>query len=109
VSGSSYDDSLFGEGNDSILAGLAGNNTLDGGWGSDTLISGTGNDSLYGGGHNVRGSDTFQFQLFGGPSVNATGGQTPGIGNDTIYDWEAGDRIELLNQAASQVAHVDRW
>jgi Ca2+-binding RTX toxin-like protein len=107
VSGSAYDDSLFGDGHDNILAGLAGNNTLDGGLGSDTLISGTGNDSLYGGGHDVRGSDTFEFQLYGGVSVAATGGQTPSIGNDTIYDWEAGDRIVLLNQGQSQVAHVD--
>jgi Ca2+-binding RTX toxin-like protein len=107
VQGSSYDDTLIGDGNDNILSGLGGTNTLDGGYGSDTLITGAGDDNLYGGGHNVRGSDTFVFDLHGGPAVTATGTNQSHIGNDTIFDWEAGDRIALLNQSASQVAHVD--
>jgi Ca2+-binding RTX toxin-like protein len=107
VRGSNYDDILIGDDHDNILSGLGGNNTLNGGRGSDTLIAGMGDDRLYGGGHDIRGSDTFEFDLHGGPSVNAVGTNQQQIGNDTIYDWEAGDRIVLLNQNASQVAHVD--
>jgi hypothetical protein len=46
-----------------VIAGLAfrGNN---GGWGNDTLISGAGDDRLFGGGHDARGSDTFEFQIY---------------------------------------------
>jgi hypothetical protein len=39
-------------------------------------------------------------------SITANAAQTPSIGNDTIYDWEAGDLIVLLNQSSSQVAHA---
>ncbi|MEM9213209.1 MAG: Calx-beta domain-containing protein [Cyanobacteria bacterium P01_F01_bin.150] len=45
IQGSSFRDTLIGDGKDNILDGLEGNNTLIGGNGADDLRAGTGNDS----------------------------------------------------------------
>jgi VCBS repeat-containing protein len=49
LSGSTFNDSLTGDGNANMLAGGLGNDTLIGGNGNDTLIGGAGDDSLDGG------------------------------------------------------------
>ena len=71
--------------NNSILGG-AGADTLQGGKGNDTLWGSAGNDKLYGG----AGKDTFIYK--------------PGEGTDTIYDWEAGDLLQILNSDGGQGA-----
>ena len=69
----------------SILGG-SGADTLQGGKGNDTLWGSAGNDKLYGG----AGKDTFIYK--------------PGEGTDTIYDWEAGDLLQILNSDGGQGA-----
>jgi Ca2+-binding RTX toxin-like protein len=99
--GSSYNDTLTGDGaannvagglGNDRLAGAAGNDTLDGGVGNDTLDGGDGNDSMSGG----DGSDT----LYGGAGsdilLGAAGNDSLifGLGNDTIYGGDGDDIID---------------
>ncbi|MGV8986873.1 MAG: Hint domain-containing protein [Cypionkella sp.] len=49
LAGSSFNDTLTGDGNANVLTGGAGNDVLYGGTGSDTLYGGDGNDTLIGG------------------------------------------------------------
>ncbi|GAB6110262.1 cadherin-like domain-containing protein [Desulfomicrobium salsuginis] len=49
LTGSTYNDTLIGNGGDNVLSGLAGDDSLVGGGGNDTLIGGAGNDTLQGG------------------------------------------------------------
>jgi subtilisin family serine protease len=71
------------------LGGGAGNDVVSGGGGADTLDGGSGNDTLTGG----TGIDKFEI--------------TRGEGNDTIKDFEAGEKIELhLFSPGSTVARV---
>jgi Ca2+-binding RTX toxin-like protein len=58
ISGSQFDDSLTGNGNDNVFDGREGNDTINSAGGNDTLIGGEGNDSLNGG----TGIDTARYQ-----------------------------------------------
>lgn len=124
LSGSTFDDSLTGDGNANILAGDSGHDTISGGDGADTLygdgriyadthgigtsgpitiagdVSGAlgesaGNDTLIGG----KGDDT----LVGGAGDDLlTGGQGedsfvfgPGSGNDHVTDFAKKDTISI--------------
>ena len=87
IIGGSKNDSLYGRaGNDSIygnagndkLYGSNGNDTLVGGKGNDTLWGDAGNDKLYGG----KGNDVFIYK--------------PGEGTDTIFDYQSGDMLKIL-------------
>ena len=49
LTGSAFNDILFGDGNANVLNGGAGDDIIDGGGGNDRLIGGLGNDTLYGG------------------------------------------------------------
>jgi Ca2+-binding RTX toxin-like protein len=49
VTGSEFNDTLIGDGDDNVLMGQAGDDSLVGGAGDDTLIGGAGNDTLLGG------------------------------------------------------------
>ncbi|NES22012.1 MAG: calcium-binding protein, partial [Symploca sp. SIO3E6] len=71
-------DILYGnEGNDELFGGI-GNDILYGGAGDDLLNGGAGNDLLYGN----AGNDTFVL--------------APGMGTDTIYNFEDGvDSLQL--------------
>jgi len=91
LSGAYGNDSLLGGDGDDILNGLLGDDNLSGGRGDDTLVGGQGIDTLTGG----AGKDIFKFtkrddlpiaedSLYGGPDHN-----------DTITDFEAGDKIDL--------------
>ena len=71
-------DIISGSGDDSIK-GLAGADTLSGGSGNDTILGGEGNDQLYGG----TGKDIFVY--------------SDGDGKDTIWDYKAEDKIQILS------------
>ncbi len=76
--------------------GYAGNDTIKGGSGAETILGGYGADTISGGG----GAD----RIDGGPGSDSLTGGTGadtfvfaqrGIGDDTIHDFTAGDRIDL--------------
>ena len=71
VTGTSFDDAIFGDNGANLFTGLGGADTLFGFGGDDMLFGGAGNDLLRGDG----------LPAFGGPS-----------GNDTIFG-EAGDDV----------------
>lgn len=87
LTGTNFDDSVFGGDSANILEGLAGNDQLHGRGGADTLRGGDGNDLLDGGARKDvltggAGEDTFYFA-------------STGEGGDTITDFAAGDHIAL--------------
>ena len=78
IQGLAGNDTLSGNGDNDSLSGGSGNDALYGNDGDDLLRGGKGRDRLYGDG----GSDTFVL--------------APGMGRDTIYDFEDGrDSIQL--------------
>ncbi len=96
--GSSYNDTLTGDGGANSLSGGAGNDQLYGGAGADTLDGGSGNDTLHGGaGADVliggAGTDTADYSASGAAvNVNLTTGL--GFGGDAQGDSLSG--IEYL-------------
>lgn len=85
LTGSNFDDKLYGfEGNDTIIGGL-GNDTINGGTQNDTLFGGLGDDSLEGG----TGNDT---AIYGDVGVTVdlgkSGAQSTGEGLDTLSGIE---------------------
>jgi Ca2+-binding RTX toxin-like protein len=76
-----------GTNNDDVLFGGSANDTLTGNFGDDLLMGGKGNDTLIGG----SGAD----RLFGGAGNDIFKVTTQGFGNDTVYDFTPGDRIDL--------------
>ena len=98
--GEDGNDLLYGGRGNDLLQGDAGGDTLKGGTGNDTLIGGPGNDALYGDSYNDvvnddndAGNDVFSYGS--GDSLNTA------HGNDTIFDYNDGDIIRLLNVAVS--------
>lgn len=87
VIGSSFNDSITGDGGANDLRGLAGNDTIRGGAGDDTIEGGQGSDSLFG----DAGNDTVSYDnAAAGVTVNlgtnsASGSQT---GTDTLSGFE---------------------
>ncbi|MEF8756318.1 MAG: hypothetical protein V5B60_20670 [Accumulibacter sp.] len=77
LSGSTYDDTLTGDGNANRLTGAQGNDFLNGGAGNDTLDGGAGNDTLWGG----TGADSL----------------SGGDGADLYYVDHAGDSVSETN------------
>ncbi len=111
VSGSNFDDALYGDGGANVLRGYLGDDTLDGRSGNDILYGYEGNDRMLG----MEGSDTLQGgagadDLCGGKGRDLLKG---GDGNDTftfraisdstrlpdgrdtIFDFTTHDRIDL--------------
>ncbi len=113
ISGSNFNDALYGDGGVNVLRGYLGNDTLDGRSGNDILYGYEGNDNLRGGNGDDRmlgmegsdslqggagaddlygdlGADTFVFNLASDSTVALAG-------QDTIYDFShaQGDRIDL--------------
>lgn len=84
ATGNELANALSGNGAANTLKGLAGNDTLKGFGGSDRLIGGAGADDLFGG----DGADTFVFAKLSDSTVSLSG-------RDTIFDFGAGDRIDL--------------
>ncbi|WP_186002582.1 M10 family metallopeptidase C-terminal domain-containing protein [Mycobacterium sp. KBS0706] len=89
LTGTSGADHLFGAGANDKLNGGSDFDTLVGGAGSDTLIGGTGGDQLYGG----TGNDAFVY--------NARE-----FGNDTIFDLQPGDKIDLQGIGVGDLASL---
>jgi Ca2+-binding RTX toxin-like protein len=77
LTGTSGNDVIKGGKGDDIIQGGSGDDTLRGGQGNDILIGGLGNDVLHGG----RGMDAFLHSV--------------GDGQDTIADFQNGDKLVL--------------
>ena len=77
-------DTLRGGADNDKLHGDAGNDKIYGDSGNDSLWGEAGNDSLWGG----KGNDTFIY--------------TANEGIDTIFDYEKGDMLKILNTDGSQ-------
>lgn len=89
LNGNDENNWLNGNSGNNILLGLAGNDRLQGRGGDDTLVGGTGNDNLFG----DEGIDTFFF--------------SDGDGSDVIWDFEAGEIIDLRSTSAGSFAALD--
>jgi Ca2+-binding RTX toxin-like protein len=77
-------DTLFGNQGDDKLFGDEGDDTLDGNDGDDTLTGGAGNDVLFGG----LGKDTVDYSNANGVEVSLRNNLAYGEGNDTLHDIE---------------------
>jgi Ca2+-binding RTX toxin-like protein len=108
ITGSNFNDSLFGgSGNDTIDAGegndyiygSTGNNILSGGIGNDTLSAWSGNDTLSGedGNDTIDGAKGDDFLLGGAGNDTLSGG----IGNDTLSGGDGSDKFVYKNQTNS--------
>jgi Ca2+-binding RTX toxin-like protein len=115
--GSSFDDTLTGDGGANVLDGAAGNDRLLGGDGVDTLIGGSGNDTLWGeNGDDWLTGGTGADSLIGGAGTDTadygsssagidvdlrssgpqSGGDAEGdiiAGVENVYGSEANDRV----------------
>jgi Ca2+-binding RTX toxin-like protein len=90
-------DMLYGGNGADTLYGGTGDDRLDGGTSNDTLIGGLGRDYLTGG----AGNDTFKFASL------AEIGNGNGDYSDWIFDWAAGDKIDLSAIAGLTFAGMD--
>lgn len=88
LDGGAGEDRLSGEQGDDLILGGAGNDSIRGQAGDDTIVGGSGDDEATGG----RGADTFVFGA--------------GDGNDTYFDFEDADDIELLDGVAVANASI---
>ena len=90
INGGSTDDLLIGTVENDYIEGSAGSDRLIGRKGDDLLLGGTGNDVVNGG----RGND----ELWGDEGVDkfVFGSR---FGNDTIFDFEVGEKVVLRNLA----------
>ena len=132
--GGAGNDRIFGgNGNDKIIGGI-GNDLIDGGNNNDRIYAGGGNDAIYGGNGNdfVSGGagsdyiagDAGNDRLFGNDGDDVIEGgighdvMTGGAGDDAfvfmgrtgrdrIADFDAGDRIEIYVDDASNVFYAD--
>jgi Ca2+-binding RTX toxin-like protein len=93
VTGDAGNNVLEGAQGADILRGFGGNDTLYGYEGGDTLVGGKGQDRLYGG----KGADVFEF------STGDTG-KSRAVA-DTIYDFAAGDIVDLSAWDAKAKSH----
>ena len=83
VTGTGFNDQIFGTSGVNVLSGGVGDDMLAGRDGDDTLTGGSGNDSLHGG----AGNDT----LDGGNNDDV---MTGGDGNDTLLGGSGNDKLQ---------------
>jgi len=85
-------DELYGYGGNDQLWGDSGNDHLDGGDGNDTADGGKGNDDLFGGKGNdtLKGGDGADYIEGGSGNDNLQGGSA----NDELYGGSGNDRLE---------------
>ncbi|MEF8756328.1 MAG: calcium-binding protein [Accumulibacter sp.] len=93
LTGSTYDDTLRGDGNANVLSGAGGNDFLDGGAGNDTLDGSAGNDRLWGGSGadsliGGDGSDSYYVDHTG-DSVSETNANPATGGTDQVFSYAA--------------------
>lgn len=94
ITGSDFDDTIFGDNNANILRGGRGNDTLNGVDGDDILYGGSGDDNLGGG----RGDDLF----YGGAGADSHDGGSGGeVDGDTV-DYSASSEAITVNLVSSQ-------
>jgi Ca2+-binding RTX toxin-like protein len=100
ATGSSYNDTLNGNGSANILNGRGGKDIINGGGGADTIIGGGGGDQMTGG----TGNDTFVFNYASDGPMSVT----TYADMDTITDFVRGeDKIDLsalVNETAGNHA-----
>ncbi|HEY9622376.1 MAG TPA: hypothetical protein V6C78_18605 [Crinalium sp.] len=99
ISGTSRRDNLVGTKSNDYLKGGNGKDTLTGNRGNDLLVGGNGDDVLDGGRNNDElwgdgGNDTFIFK--------------PGYGKDSIFDLQAGDRVNIRSFNISDPLTIGR-
>ncbi|RWI50097.1 MAG: hypothetical protein EOR16_31090 [Mesorhizobium sp.] len=114
VTGTAFDDKIYGDDASNRLVGGIGDDFLDGRSGNDTLLGGLGNDDLQG----YLGDDT----LDGGEGVDTLNGN---LGNDTLigalgddildgnlgndlYDYTRGDGDDVVLETAIATGSSDR-
>ncbi|WP_296201287.1 cadherin domain-containing protein [Sphingorhabdus sp.] len=104
VVGSSFGDTLTGNGLDNRLFGLDGADTIWGGAGADVLVGDGGNDSLFGdaGEDNLAGGDGNDI-IYGGTEKDLLDG---GVGDDALYG-EAGDDTLIGGAGADTLSGGD--
>jgi Ca2+-binding RTX toxin-like protein len=103
LTGSSYDDDLWGNNSANVINGGAGEDTLKGYGGADTLNGGDHDDVLYG----MDGTDTLNGgsgndHLIGGANSDVLDG---GVGNDTM-EGGTGDDTYYVNSAGDVVTEA---
>jgi hypothetical protein len=96
IRGFAGNDTLEGLGGADRLEGGAGRDVLRGGSGRDILMGGLGRDLMYGG----PGNDTFAFD------DRDAGDATAGPQSDVIFDFSAGDVLDLM---AVDILNVDYY
>jgi Ca2+-binding RTX toxin-like protein len=103
VVGSSFDDSIRGDGGSNLIDGGKGNDTLNGGGGADKIEGGYGDDVLTGGQDGIvdylsggEGSDWVSYASEGGYGVNVTLGANGSAGVGSILQVFLGTPIPVL-------------
>ena len=85
IVGSSFNDTIAGDGTANQISGGAGDDTVSGGAGDDALSGGLGNDSLSGG----AGTDTVSYAASAtAVQINLQAGTATGEGTDTLAEIE---------------------
>jgi Ca2+-binding RTX toxin-like protein len=117
VTGSAYDDHLWGNDGVNVLRGMDGNDSLKGFGGNDTIYGGDDADWLYGmdgndtlrgenGNDHIEGGDGNDW-MDGGAGADAMIG---GLGNDTYIVDNAGDTVsEMGGQGQDEVRTSVSW
>lgn len=111
ITGSNFNDTLFGGGHTDTIDGGAGNDIIAGNQGNDTLLGGIGNDSILGGSGNDTinggdGDDTIFGGAFGDTLTGGTGtdrfaySNANNDGADTIIDFTTA-QLDFIQISAS--------
>ncbi|MEG4987519.1 DUF4347 domain-containing protein [Microcoleus sp. BR0-C5] len=108
IDGGDGDDIVYGGNDNDLLRGGNGSDRLYGDAGNDELLGDAGNDILYGGdGNDILNGGAGTDQLYGNAGID-TFVLAPGMGLDSIYNFQDGvDRIRLdggLTFGALQIA-----
>jgi len=103
ITGSSFDDTLFGNDSSNSLVGNAGSDTLNGGLGNDTLNGGLGADSMAGG----LGDDTYTIDSLGDSVTELVGEGTDTVRINRSVDLTLSLFTEIENVVLTGVAALN--